>query len=108
MALVRRTRAVRKMAFARCVRFASARIDAGQHHCLPIGLELQRGGFAPMQFTISARGKESRQPIQQFIKIHFPEVPPGQIESFFGFAEACTLYGGRFFTHPEISRYDLR
>ena len=61
-----------------------------------------------MQFTISARGKEARQPIQQFIKINFPEIPPGQTESFFGFAEACTLYGGRFFTAPEISRYDLR
>jgi len=31
-----------------------------------------------------------------------------QIDSFFGFTEASTLYGGRFFACTELSRYDVR
>jgi hypothetical protein len=61
-----------------------------------------------MQFTISARAKPAAQPIQQLIKQHFSDIPVGQIESFFGFTEACTLYGGRVFRNTELSRYDLR
>ena len=61
-----------------------------------------------MQFTISARGKPAAQPIQQLIKEHFSNIPIDQIESFFGFTEPCTLYGGRVFTNTELSRYDLR
>ena len=61
-----------------------------------------------MQFTISARGKPAAQPIQQLIKTNFSYIPIGQIESFFGFTEPCTLYGGRAFTTTELSRYDLR
>jgi len=61
-----------------------------------------------MQFTISARGKQSAQPIQQFIKQNYSDVPLEQIDSFFGFTEECTLYGGRFFCSTELSRYDIR
>lgn len=61
-----------------------------------------------MQFTISARGKLAAQPIQQFIKKNYADIPLEQIDSFFGFTEACTLYGGRFFGHTELSRYDVR
>jgi len=61
-----------------------------------------------MQFTISARGKASALPIQRFIKNNYAQIPLEQIDSFFGFTEASTLYGGRFFAATELSRYDIR
>ena len=61
-----------------------------------------------MQFTISARGKASAIPIQKFIKDNYGHIPLEQINSFFGFTEASTLYGGRVFTTTELSRYDVR
>jgi collagenase-like PrtC family protease len=61
-----------------------------------------------MQFTISARGKQAAQPIQQFIKANYAEIPLEEIDSFFGFTEASTLYGGRYFNSSELSRYDVR
>ncbi len=61
-----------------------------------------------MEFTISARSKPAAQPIQQLIKKNFSQIPIDQIESFFGFTEPCTLYGGRVFGQTELSRYDLR
>lgn len=61
-----------------------------------------------MQFTISARGKASALPIQRFIKNNYDQIPLEQIDSFFGFTEHSTLYGGRFFTTTELSRYDIR
>lgn len=61
-----------------------------------------------MQFTISARGKPAAAPIHKFIKDSFSDIPIEQIESFFGFTEPCTLYGGRVFNGAELSRYDLR
>jgi len=61
-----------------------------------------------MQYTVSARGKSAAQPIQQFIKLNYSDIPVEQINSFFGFTEACTLYGGRFFGGTELSRYDIR
>jgi hypothetical protein len=61
-----------------------------------------------MQFTISARGKPAARPIQQLIKANFSDIPVHQIESFFGFTEPCSLYGGRVFVGTELSRYDLR
>lgn len=61
-----------------------------------------------MQFTISARGKPPARPIHQLIKQNFSHIPIEQIESFFGFTEPCTLYGGRVFAGTELSRYDLR
>lgn len=61
-----------------------------------------------MQFTISARGKPSMVPIQMFMKRNFSDIPPEQIDSFFGFTEPTTLYGGRIFGVTELSEYDLR
>jgi len=61
-----------------------------------------------MQFTVSARGKGSAVPIQQFIRKNYSDLPIEQIDSFFGFTEASTLYGGRFFASTELSRYDVR
>jgi hypothetical protein len=61
-----------------------------------------------MQYTISARGKPSAVPIQQFIRRHYGHIPQQQIDSFFGFVERSTLYGGRIFDRPELSRYDVK
>jgi collagenase-like PrtC family protease len=62
----------------------------------------------PMQFTVSARGKAAAVPIQQFIRKNYSDLPLEQIDSFFGFTEASTLYGGRIFSNTELSRYDVR
>ncbi len=61
-----------------------------------------------MQFTISARGKSAAVPIQKFIKDNYAQIPLEQIDSFFGFTEVSTLYGGRIFSSTELSRYDVR
>ena len=61
-----------------------------------------------MEFTISARGKAPAVPVQRFIKENYSHIPLEQIDSFFGFTEQSTLYGGRLFTNAELSRYDVR
>lgn len=61
-----------------------------------------------MQYTISARGKSPAVPIQKFIENNYPEIPLEQIDSFFGFTEHSTLYGGRIFHKSELSRYDVK
>jgi len=61
-----------------------------------------------MQFTISARGKLAAQPIQQFIKANFDNIPIEQIDSFFGFTTPSPLYGGRIWHYTELSEYDVR
>jgi hypothetical protein len=61
-----------------------------------------------MEFTISARGKAPAIPVQRFIKENYSHIPLEQIDSFFGFTEQSTLYGGRLFTNAELSRYDVR
>lgn len=61
-----------------------------------------------MEFTISARGKPAALPIQRFIQDNYDHIPLEQIDSFFGFTEASTLYGGRFFAATELSRYHVR
>lgn len=61
-----------------------------------------------MQFTISARGKAAAQPIQQFIKKNFSQIPLQQIDSFFGFTTHSSLYGGRIWHYTELSAYDIR
>jgi hypothetical protein len=61
-----------------------------------------------MQFTISARGKPAAVPIQRFIAENYAHIPIEEIDSFFGFTEPSTLYGGRFFNATELSRYDVR
>lgn len=61
-----------------------------------------------MQFTISARGKPPAVPIEKFIRRHYDAIPLEQIDSFFGFVEHSTLYGGRIFSRPELSRHDVK
>lgn len=61
-----------------------------------------------MSFTLSARGKPASIPIQTYLRRNFTEIPVEQIDSFFGFTEYSSLYGGRIFTGPEISIDDIR
>ena len=61
-----------------------------------------------MQYTISDRGKPPAVPIQKFIENNYSQIPMEQIDSFFGFTEPCSLYGGRIFHKAELSRYDVR
>ena len=69
-----------------------------------------RGGYDSwaMKFTVSARNKPPAVPIQRYIKDNYLGVAAEQIESFFGFTEPSTLYGGRIFFRPELSAYDIR
>jgi len=61
-----------------------------------------------MQYTISARGKQAGQPIQQFIRQNFNKIPIEEIDSFFGFTTHSPLYGGRIWHYTELSEYDVR
>lgn len=66
-----------------------------------------------MQVTISARDKKAGQPIQQFIREHFSDIPIEEIDSFFGFTTYTPLYGGRIWDNQslngsELSAYDIR
>jgi hypothetical protein len=70
--------------------------------------DLQLEKESIVQYTISARGKPSAVPIQQFIRGNYSQVPLEQIDSFFGFTEPCSLYGGRIFGTTELSPYDIR
>ena len=58
-------------------------------------------------YTISARGKNSFQPILPYFDKYFNYVSRDQINSVFGFAEKCTLYGGRPATIRHLSDKDL-
>lgn len=60
-----------------------------------------------MKFTISARGKPNDVPILAFLARNFATVPIAEIDSIFGFVERTTLYGGRIFTRPELTPYDV-
>lgn len=74
---------------------------------------VKHSGVFTMQVTISARDKKAGQPIQQFIKQHFSDIPIEDIDSFFGFTTYTSLYGGRIWDDmslngAELSPYDLR
>ncbi|MGD9965607.1 MAG: hypothetical protein AB7T59_03740 [Hyphomonadaceae bacterium] len=60
-----------------------------------------------MRFTISARQKPNEVPILAFLARHFPAVPVAQIDSVFGFVQRTSLYGGRAFSKPELTPYDV-
>lgn len=60
-----------------------------------------------MRFTISARGKPNELPALAFLAKNYPAVPVASIDSVFGFVERSTLYGGRIFTKPELTPYDI-
>ena len=58
-------------------------------------------------YTLSARGKKKRFPIQDFLKKNFPNIPLKKVDSIFGFVEKSTLYSGRPFLHPQLSDEDI-
>jgi len=58
-------------------------------------------------FTLSARGKNEKIPILDFLQSYFSSIPLNQIDSVFGFLEASTLYSGRPFLKRQISDADL-
>lgn len=60
----------------------------------------------PLSFTISARGKNERMPISDFLRSYFSSIPLEQIDSVFGFLEASTLYSGRPFLKRQLSDAD--
>lgn len=60
-----------------------------------------------MKLTISARGKRTEQPLADFLQSSYSGVSLEHIDSVFGFAERCTLYGGRPFTGPQLSDADM-
>ncbi|ANP44746.1 hypothetical protein [Candidatus Viadribacter manganicus] len=60
-----------------------------------------------MRYTISARGKPLEVPILAFLARNYSTVPVAEIDSVFGFVEFTTLYGGRMFSRPELTPYDV-
>jgi hypothetical protein len=62
---------------------------------------------ADRTFTISARSKQPKVPVFQFLRRHFGHLPLNQIESLFGFVEYSPLYGGRVFHGRELSERDV-
>lgn len=60
-----------------------------------------------MRYTVSARGKNPAESVLSFLGRDFAGVPLAQIDSVFGFVEDCSLYGGRVFTRPELSAFDV-
>jgi hypothetical protein len=59
-------------------------------------------------FTLSARGKNERLPVLDFLKTHFSSIPLDQVDSVFGFLEPSTLYSGRPFLRRQLSEADCR
>jgi len=57
-------------------------------------------------YTISARGKKTKQPVENYLKTHFPNIPISKIDSIFGFVEKSPLYSGRPFLFRQISDRD--
>jgi hypothetical protein len=58
-------------------------------------------------YTVSARGKSPDAPVFAFLRNRYGNVPLGEIDSLFGFAERSTLYGGRVFGLRELSDRDI-
>ena len=58
-------------------------------------------------YTVSARGKLRDEDIFKFINRNYSDLPFDKIESFFGFVERSTLYGGRIFDGQQISSLDV-
>jgi hypothetical protein len=65
------------------------------------------GDWPIMRYTISARGKPNNIPILAFLAKEFSDIAIAQIDSVFGFVERSPLYGGRIFTKPELTPYDV-
>ncbi len=58
-------------------------------------------------FTVSARGKDEKIPLMDFMGTHFPGLPLNQVDSVFGFVEPSGLYGGRPFVKRQLSEADV-
>ncbi|MBE3085633.1 MAG: hypothetical protein IMZ64_05380, partial [Bacteroidetes bacterium] len=63
--------------------------------------------MTPPMYTISARLKKEGIPLFEFLQERFSGIPLSQVESFFGFTEPCSLYGGRYYFHRELSGADI-
>jgi hypothetical protein len=61
-----------------------------------------------MIFSVSARSKKSDEPLLYFLSTRYPEIPIDSINSVYGFAEPCTMYGGRLYLHRELSDNDIQ
>jgi hypothetical protein len=60
-----------------------------------------------MIFTVSARRKPENTSILNFLKTDYGSIKLNQIDSVFGFLERSTLYGGRYFSKPELDDDDV-
>ncbi len=60
------------------------------------------------RYTISARGKKLNQPVEEYFKTFFPNIPLNKVDSIFGFVKKSSLYGGRPFFRPQISEKDYQ
>jgi len=58
-------------------------------------------------FTVSARSKPHDLPVFAYLKNNYGNLALNEIDSLFGFVEKSTLYGGRGFTHRELSDRDV-
>ena len=60
-----------------------------------------------VSFTISARGKNEKMPVLEFLRNYFSNIPLEQVDSVFGFLEPSTLYSGRPFLKRQLSDSDI-
>ena len=58
-------------------------------------------------FTVSARSKPRDMPVFAYLRKNYGNLALNEIDSLFGFVEKSTLYGGRGFTHRELSDRDV-
>lgn len=58
-------------------------------------------------FTVSARGKDEKMPVMEFLGTCFSSLPLKQIDSVFGFLEPSSLYSGRPFLRRQLSEMDV-
>jgi len=64
-------------------------------------------GPPDVTYTVSARGKSVDKPVFAYLRKNYANLPLGEIDSLFGFAERSTLYGGRKFVERELSDIDV-
>jgi len=58
-------------------------------------------------FTVSARNKPRDLPVFAYLRNNYGNLALNEIDSLFGFVEKSTLYGGRGFSHRELSDRDV-
>lgn len=62
--------------------------------------------MSPESYSVSVRAKHGSEGIVDFLDREFP-IGLDKMDSVFGFAEECTLYGGRVFTVPQLTDEDI-